>query len=159
MVSRQGDLNRAHRVAWELANGPIPEGLHVCHRCDNPPCCNPAHLFIGTHTDNQRDMAAKGRHVAPHGDANGMRLHPEARPRGERAGRAVLTDGQVIEIRNLYAAGGLSAARIGEMYGVAGSTIRRIAAGLRWTHLGGPITIPGSGRLPRPAGEGAQYDH
>lgn len=52
---------RAHRVAMFLTNGPIPPGMFVCHHCDNPPCCNPAHLFIGTVTDNMRDCAAKGR--------------------------------------------------------------------------------------------------
>lgn len=56
-----GEHLRTHRVAWELANGPIPDGLWVLHRCDNPPCCDVGHLWLGTHVDNQADKAAKGR--------------------------------------------------------------------------------------------------
>lgn len=84
-----GRKTGAHRYAYELARGPIPDGpdgstLHVLHRCDNPPCCNVRHLFLGTNIDNIRDRDAKGRHAA--GDRNGSRLRPETRPRGDANG-------------------------------------------------------------------------
>lgn len=95
---------QAHRLAWQLTNGPIPDGIMVCHSCDADypagdrtyrRCCNPRHLFLGDHAANMADMAAKrraatgersGRHTKPErtarGDRNGSRLHPERRPRG-----------------------------------------------------------------------------
>ncbi len=80
----------AHRLMWELAVSPIPSGMQVLHRCDNPACCNPAHLFLGTYSDNMRDREAKGRHNAPI---------------GSRHGRATLTEDQVREIRLLWSQG------------------------------------------------------
>lgn len=75
----------AHRGAWMVTNGPIPDGLFVLHRCDNPPCCNPAHLFVGTNADNMTDMAQKGRRKGrAMGDSNGLRKHPESRAFGDR---------------------------------------------------------------------------
>jgi hypothetical protein len=61
-ICAKGKIRYAHRAAWEEANGPIPPGMFVLHRCDNPPCREPRHLFIGTQRDNMRDMVAKGRH-------------------------------------------------------------------------------------------------
>lgn len=61
-VQFRGRLEVAHRVAWTLAIGPIPEGLFVLHKCDNPPCVRPDHLFLGTAQDNSRDRDEKGRH-------------------------------------------------------------------------------------------------
>jgi hypothetical protein len=57
----KGKSFRAHRVAWILLYGPIPKGLHVCHHCDTPSCCEPTHLFLGTHTENMKDAVLKGR--------------------------------------------------------------------------------------------------
>lgn len=53
--------NMAHRVSWEMLNGPIPDGRHICHKCDNPKCVRPDHLFVGTNTENSHDMMRKGR--------------------------------------------------------------------------------------------------
>src|SRR5690349_13982377 len=63
-ITIRGRTVRAHRLAWEKANGPIPEGMMVCHKCDNPPCINPEHLFLGTSKDNAQDSIIKGRRWA-----------------------------------------------------------------------------------------------
>lgn len=60
-IKIEGDVLRAHRVAFEMFNGPLPDGMHALHTCDNPLCCNPRHLWAGSHLDNMRDKSAKGR--------------------------------------------------------------------------------------------------
>ena len=81
---KSGSVVSVHRLAWEAANGPIPKGLWVLHTCDNPPCCNPAHLYVGTAKDNSRDCTARGRRAKQH------RPHTRVRK---------LTDDQVRAIR------------------------------------------------------------
>jgi hypothetical protein len=128
----EGCWQKAHRLSWELHYGPIPAGLYVCHKCDEPACIRPDHCFLGTPQDNSDDMIAKGRerhargerngtHTHPErvarGERHGWYTHPESRPRGEKHGRhthpertargeqnglAKLTEAQVIEIRRLY---------------------------------------------------------
>lgn len=121
-VSHNENMRKAHRVAWELINGPIPQGQRVCHRCDNPPCCNPADLFLGTHAENMADRNLKGR------STKGRVLHW-----GERSGRsAKLTLVQVEEIAATYAAGGISQSELGQRYGVSQTHIGRIVRGERW---------------------------
>lgn len=89
-----GPIKAAHRLAWEEVNGPIPEGKLVLHRCDNPACVRPAHLFVGTHADNHKDMIQKGR--SPHVGAD---RPPRNYARGERHPYAKLTDAQVQLVR------------------------------------------------------------
>jgi hypothetical protein len=104
-----------HRLAWSDVFGRIPAGLLVCHHCDNPPCCNPAHLFLGAPADNTADMIRKGRAVCLYGDD-----HP----------RSKLTDRQVAEIRRRRAADE-RCDELGREFGVHSAHVSRIANGLR----------------------------
>jgi hypothetical protein len=146
-VTVAGRLWYAHRFAYTITYGPIPDGLFVCHRCDTPPCVRPAHLFAGTHSDNMRDMLAKGRQAGPEtrarGDRNGRRLHPERyttivipppKP-GEANPGAKLTTEQVMEIRRAYASGEANQRQLGDRYGVSQVKISQIILRKSWAHI------------------------
>jgi len=106
----------SHRYAWELINGPIPYGLCVCHKCDNPSCVNPAHLFLGTASANAKDRENKGRGRTTKGLLNG---------------HSKLSEKQVYEIRS---ATGLHK-DIAEQFGIKRSTVGMIKNKLLWKHL------------------------
>lgn len=115
-VKRRGKIIQAHRLSWELHNGPVPDGECVLHSCDTPACVNPAHLFTGTHIDNMADMAAKGRTHLPKGEGNG---------------RAKLTTQDVIDIR----ASDESCRDLADRYGVRSAAISKVRTGERWGHV------------------------
>jgi hypothetical protein len=118
------DTMRPHRLMFWIAYGYFPEA--VCHRCDNPPCLNPEHLFGGTLNDNTQDMIRKGR--AKHGS------NP---PKGQRAGTAKLTDELALKIYNEYKAGGTSYPKLGKKYGVSFSAVHKIINGSTFSHVTG----------------------
>ncbi|MEK6281852.1 MAG: HNH endonuclease signature motif containing protein [Acidobacteriota bacterium] len=121
----------AHRVSWEMANG-APGDLCVLHRCDNPPCVRPDHLFLGTHLDNARDKTAKGRGII--GKKNGRYTHPERSARGERVNTAQLTESGVREIL-VALKHGAGLTELGRKYGVCKQAIYSIREGKTWKHV------------------------
>jgi hypothetical protein len=123
----QGKYLGAHRVSWELTNGLLPKGVSVLHKCDNPSCVRPDHLFLGDHGTNARDMVAKGR--------SRMQAQPETVLRGTQQNQAKLTDEKVREIRRLVARGVLTKKDIAAMYGVSDSLISCVTNGRNWTHV------------------------
>lgn len=131
-VSENRRAEIASRVAWELTNGHIADGLLVCHHCDNPLCMNPAHLFLGTPAQNSADMVAKGRQCS--GERSHLHLHPERR-RGENSPVAKLSEEQVREIRRRYAEGGVLQRELGAEYGIHQGAVSGIVLRKSWTHI------------------------
>jgi hypothetical protein len=127
---------RAHRLSYELTKGPIPVGLMACHKCDNPPCVNPDHIFLGTAQENSADRDAKGRHrVVP----------PRNRAIGERSGQAKLTDADVLRISERYA-DGATQKQLASEFGISQTEVGNILRGRSWKHVQRPLFRIGRGR-------------
>lgn len=112
-------MHRAAAVVYELAYGGIPEGMWTLHRCDNPPCVRPSHLFLGANIDNVADRIMKGR------GANGER----------NGGGVKMTNGKVITMRAQYATGKFTYAHLGRLYQVSEQTAARICKRQNWKHV------------------------
>ena len=108
---------RTHRLSWEINNGPIPEGMCVLHKCDNPPCVRPDHSFLGTLSDNTNDAARKGR-----------------MPRGESHPNTILTEVKINEIKE-FIKSGLTQRVVADKYGISSSTVSNVIRGKTWKHV------------------------
>lgn len=121
---KNGRTIKAHRASYEIHHGVAPGDMDVCHHCDNPPCCNPAHLFLGDAATNAQDMARKGRAPAQNGQVLKIQR---------------ITDGQVIDLRE-RAAAGESYEELGAAFGIAAKYAGMIANGRFRAQAGGPLT-------------------
>jgi hypothetical protein len=131
--SLEGRHMGAHRIAWILAHGEIPDGLFVCHHCDTPRCVNPSHLFLGTSKQNMVDCANKGRTLR--GDRHYARREAFRLARGEAHGSAKLTEQDVRQIRALYMPRVLGYQALATRYGVGVTAIWAIVTRRTWTHV------------------------
>lgn len=136
---------KAHRWIFEQLHGCIPEGMVVCHSCDNGKCVNPSHLWLGTQRDNVNDCIAKGRAYHPkgfkkttgilYGDKNPSRTHPESRPRGTSVNTCKINENDVKDIRRAHHAKELTQKELAEKYGVSQPNISAILLRKTWAHI------------------------
>ena len=142
---------RAHRFSFELhSKNKIPEGLFILHKCDNPPCVNPNHLFVGTNSDNMNDFVSKGGQLGGIGEKNGMHTHPECRPNGIRHGSkthpeniargtdlpgARLDENKVRWILRNYRPYIMTQKMMAEKFSVSVPTIRQVVKRKTWKHV------------------------
>jgi len=130
-IMHLGKIWLAHRLAFHLRVGPIPDGMLVLHRCDNMKCVEPSHLFVGTHLDNNLDMLRKGRGRPQRGRMHWTRRLPGIVPRGENQGNSKLTLNDVQIVRHL-SKNGVSQRKIAKVVGASQSTVFKIVHGLAW---------------------------
>lgn len=131
---RSGKGYMAHRISHLIFKKPPIGNLRVLHRCDNPPCCNPNHLFLGTVGDNNADRHAKGRSKGPIGMANIAVREPQRMSRGEKHGRSKLTNRKVVEIRRRRDCG-QTCQFIADAFSVSKKTILNIIHNRIWKHV------------------------
>lgn len=116
----------AHRFSWLIAHGDLTSEMYVCHKCDNRPCCNPLHLFLGTSSDNMLDASRKGR--------IGSQTHPEAILRGEQRGAAKMTDALVREIRKDFE-NGVPSIELARRHDITQRNVYSIVNRETWRHI------------------------
>ena len=139
MSQGKGGRALAHRLAYALTRGPIPHGLFVCHHCDNPPCVNPSHLFLGTPADNTADMIAKGR-IRP------SVVPAASRRRGSRHQNAVLNEELVAQLRQRFADRPPNYLRLSRELDIPRVTLQYALTGVSWRHVAQP-PVPRRARL------------